>query len=231
MLVTVARRSGRSYDTGMSTQQEVPPSDPAESSPGSDARARVQLPRLRRWEMVVAGCAAFLVIAGVAVKGYHAVRGDDGADKSRRVAENRSGGTMTGHGLVDEGGSTQTFPWPVPQGQEPGEESSRSTVEVEDWSPVMLRSGFGFFVGFALGFVLKTFFRISSFIGGAALLLLFGLSYAGWIEVRWEVMQEHWDAWAGRLGDELGEFKAFVAGSVPTLGLGGFGFFTGVRKR
>ena len=52
-----------------------------------------------------------------------------------------------------------------------------------------------------------------------------------WIDVRWDVIQEQWNVWAEHLGSELREFKAFVAGSIPTVGLAGVGLYTGIRKR
>ena len=95
----------------------------------------------------------------------------------------------------------------------------------------MVRGGFGFFVGFAVGLVLRIFFRVSVIIIGLNLLMFFLFSYIGWLEVRWDTIEMQMSDWMVSLEGEFTEFKTFIAGSLPTVGLSGAGLFTGFRKR
>ncbi len=95
----------------------------------------------------------------------------------------------------------------------------------------MIKGGFGFLVGFAVGLALRMFLRLTTLVVGINLLILFALSYAGWLEVRWDEMEAQFDFWMGGLQEQLSQFKTFIAGSLPTIGLGGLGLFTGFRKR
>ena len=102
---------------------------------------------------------------------------------------------------------------------------------IEEWSPAMVRGGFGFFVGFAVGLVLRIFFRVSVVIIGLNLLMLFAFSYFGWLEVRWDTIEMQISEWMVAIEAEFSEFKTFIAGSLPTVGLSGAGLITGFRKR
>ena len=49
-------------------------------------------------------------------------------------------------------------------------------------------------------------------------LVLFGLEYAGLVEVKWNLISERYDDLAGWLGDEFSSFRSFVSGRIPVAG-------------
>lgn len=98
-----------------------------------------------------------------------------------------------------------------------------------DWSPFFLQGGFGFFLGFSIGTVLRTFFKVFAFGAGLLFLALFGLQYLG-VEVPWDRMQEFYDSIAGRLAEQADGFLAFLQGAVPATALSGAGLVAGLKK-
>lgn len=162
----------------------------------------------------------------------HRVDGAEGSDMSS--------------GFVGQGGDV-TFPFPVPglPGSTPapgegstgepadGEVASVSEAETvtDPWSPAIFRMGFSFFVGFAMAYALKAFAKVTVVSAGIFFLLLFGLQYAGLVEVRWTAMADRYDTIQAWLGAQLGGFQAFVTGYLPSAGAGiaglGLGF---IRK-
>ncbi len=182
---------------------------------GGAGRARLvtSLPRWKKVLLTIAGC---LVVGGFLLKGVSSMSGDDPV---------RPGGTggpsqMSGN-LVGPGSGTRP----------PSDTARVDERPASDWSPAMLRGGFGFFAGFSIGLALRTFFRLTAIVIGFNLGILLLMSYFGWVDVRWEVMETQFNEWTGRLGDEMSEFKSFVAGSLPTAGLSSLGLFTGFRRR
>lgn len=126
----------------------------------------------------------------------------------------------------------------APQAFVDGEWTPVSPEEIEaaeagerDLSPAFLRLGFGFFVGFCIGYALRAFFKISAIAIGVVLLAIFGLQYAGVLDMQWDVLEAHWNALVARVQEESESFFAFVTGSLPTAGLAGLGLVTGFRRR
>ena len=233
------------YDRSMATSIDPSPEHPSESR--ADGRSlvenqapdgRFRLANLRRSDRILGGCAAVLLVSGLLLQGYGAMRGaaPAGTESSRLIAENgRSGaGALTlqpGGALVDDRGARRQPAGSPPASTRVSAESPGSDDLVEKWSPAMIRGGFGFFVGFAVGLVLRIFFRVSIVVIGLNLLLLFGLSYMGWLEVHWETIEAQFDQWMLSLEQQFTQFKTFISGSLPTVGLSGAGLFTGFRKR
>ncbi len=220
---------------------DPPPQRPSESAVGGGVltereapAGRFRLANLRRSDRILGGCAAVLLVSGLLLQGYGAIRGaaPAGTERSRLIAGN-GGGTLTlqpGGALVDGRGARRV---PAESPPSPTQRSGDSGGDelVGKWSPAMIRGGFGFFVGFAVGLVLRIFFRVSIVVIGLNLLLLFGLSYMGWLEVHWETIEAQFDQWMLSLEQQFTQFKTFISGSLPTLGLSGVGLFTGFRKR
>lgn len=152
-------------------------------------------------------------------------------------------GSDMASGFVGQGGGV-TFPFPVPglpgstpttTGEPtPGEPTGAATAQqpvTDPWSPAIFRMGFSFFVGFAMAFALRTFAKVTLVSAGIFFLLLFGLQYAGLVEVKWTAMADRYDSSQAWLKAQLGGFQAFVTGYLPSAGAGlaglGLGF---IRK-
>ena len=70
----------------------------------------------------------------------------------------------------------------------------QQSVETGNWVALAAYMGFSFFVGFAIGFAVKTFLKIMFFLAGTILLILFVLQYNGMIEVNWAGFETVYDS-------------------------------------
>ena len=95
----------------------------------------------------------------------------------------------------------------------PGEQATAPA-----WSPAMFRVGFSFFVGFVIAYALRSFLKMALVAAGFMALLLFGLQYAGLIEVHWNAMERQYDAGSGWLHEQTRSFAAFIQGALPSGG-------------
>ena len=98
------------------------------------------------------------------------------------------------------------------------------------WAPAAFRLGFGFFVGFCMGYALRAFLRIALLGAGALLLLLFGLQYAGLIAVDWSAVEGVFTDAGSWLRANLEGLRAFVTGTLPSAAAGLGGALVGFRK-
>ncbi|MCC5785580.1 MAG: FUN14 domain-containing protein [Phycisphaerales bacterium] len=87
---------------------------------------------------------------------------------------------------------------------------------LDDYSPAIFRLGFAFFVGFALGYALKTFMKIVVIIAGVLLFTLLGLEHMEWISVNWDEVRGGYDSAAGWAQAQFASFGDFVKGAVPS---------------
>ncbi|MEQ8843418.1 MAG: FUN14 domain-containing protein [Phycisphaerales bacterium] len=147
-------------------------------------------------------------------------------------------------GFVGQGGDV-SFPFPVPglPGSTPTEGEGETAEgqptaamegqqEVTDpWSPAIFRMGFGFFVGFSMAYALKAFSKVTIVSAGIFFLLLFGLQYAGLVEVKWTAMADRYDTLQEWLKAQLGGFQAFVTGYVPSAGAALAGLALGFMRK
>lgn len=99
------------------------------------------------------------------------------------------------------------------------------------WSPAFLKMGFGFFVGFAVGFTLRTFLKLAVFAFGLLFLALFAMSSAELITVEWERIGDVFGGWFERVGEQMKGLQTLITGALPATGLGTFGLYAGLRKR
>ncbi len=116
---------------------------------------------------------------------------------------------------------------PGEQTQPPVPESDRA---LDRWSPTLFRMGFGFFVGFAIAFALRSFVKISLVAIGLGLLLLLFLQWQGLIDVDWEQAGEHWDTFTAWASEQTRSFTAFVSGYFPSAAASLGGFVVGFRR-
>lgn len=98
-----------------------------------------------------------------------------------------------------------------------------------DWSPFFLQGGFGFFLGFSIGLVLRTFFKLFAFGAGLFFLALIGLQYAG-VDIPWDSLRDTYDALAGRVAEHADGIYAFVQGVIPATVFSGAGLVAGFKR-
>lgn len=175
-----------------------------------------------RWKKVLLTAAVFLVLAGLGLRGFEAVRSDG-----------PSGGNLASdHKNVDTGPGNTFLPGvdvkvEKPEGEPPPAEEP---ADVSKWSPVLMKGGAGFLVGFCIGFALRTFARLSAVVVGLVLLALFGLSQGGLITVDWAAIETSFQNVVATIQKETTGLGSFIAGSLPVAGMAGAGIFTGIKK-
>gem|GEM_PF-79296 len=100
-----------------------------------------------------------------------------------------------------------------------GSAPDSTAPEDDTLSPAVFRMGFSFFVGFAIGFATRTFVKFTLFGIGMFFLLLFGLQYAGIIEVKWALLEARYHEAGSWIGGQLSGFRAFITGYLPSAAL------------
>ncbi|MFI4896220.1 MAG: FUN14 domain-containing protein [Phycisphaerales bacterium JB059] len=153
-----------------------------------------------------------LMIGGVAL----GVMGG-GAEASPGVSAGDSSGLVNSFGASD--GSA-----PAPAEDAGGEDW------MNEWSPTIFRLGFSFFVGFAVAYAVRTFIKLSVVAAGFVLLLLFGLQYAGIIEVHWGRVADHYDSFGSWFSAQFKSLSAFIGGELPSAASVTAGLVLGFRR-
>ncbi len=121
-----------------------------------------------------------------------------------------------------------------PRGEEPAAPATPGEPSVEGlaaWSPAVFRLGFGFFAGFCMAYALRAFMKVTLTVIGVGLLGLFGLQYAGLIDVNWGAMEGVYNAATAWLSEQTESFTRFVSGYLPTAASGAAGFLAGFTTR
>jgi len=192
---------------------------------GVQKKGRRPLPR---WKKCMLAMAAALVVVGVGLRVATALQEDGGRNvvQDPRTGDDTSVETADLRwSLVDSGDRT---PPVSPRTQETASEGASTLGE---WSPSLVKGGFGFFLGFCVGYALRTFFRIGAVVIGLVLMVFLGLSYAGVLPpLDWAAIEEPFNRLAESVGEQASGFKTFLAGNLPSAGLSGLGVFTGVKK-
>ena len=156
------------------------------------------------WKKLLLVGAALFVIAGLVL------RFSGGADAQPSAAGDGAYSTS-----LSAGGDSAAF--------------SDSSAGASDWSPFFLQGGFGFFLGFSIGLVLRTFFKLFAFGAGLIFLALIGLQYAG-VNIPWDSLRESYDAIAGRVADNADGIYAFIQGAIPATAFSGTGLVAGFKR-
>jgi len=112
-----------------------------------------------------------------------------------------------------------------------GDAAPAEPSALEAWSPAVFRLGFSFFVGFCIAYALRAFLKIALIGAGVILLALFGLQYAGVIDVDWAGMERHYDAAMNWVKAQATSFHDFVTGYLPSSASAAGGLFMGFRRR
>lgn len=206
-------------------------------------------PILPRWKIVLLMMAGLLVVSGLCLNTAAFFFSENGTAEENtlaRVSLDSNGGDSSGlrTGLTaDTTGASTTDLLPRPPGgvtttrNPPSSRSSRHNPGnehegmLENWSPTLVKGGLSFFVGFCLGYALRSFVKITALVFGLVFLAIFGLAYVGALHVDWSWFRELYQTAMATLHEEASEFGTFVQGSFPAAGIGGLGLFTGFKKK
>lgn len=189
----------------------------ARSEEGGAEASHERSPRwIAPWKRVLLALAALSVVGGLALSA-----GSKGGAPAERGAPPPAAGA---------GALTTSL---LPQGETPpggGAPSESAEPAGDDWSPLFVKGGFGFFAGFCIGYALRAFFKVSAIVAGVVLLALFGLQQLGAVQIEWDVLSDLYERAATAVSGELESLHAAVTGSLPAAGLAGFGLFAGFKR-
>lgn len=162
-----------------------------------------------------------------------------GAQDSEPQAGDMASGFVGGGGDVRwpfpvpglPGGQPESVPESGQGGGQPAAVEPEPAPVADPWSPAIFRMGFGFFVGFAMAYALRSFVKVTIVSAGVFFLLLFGLQYAGLVEVKWAAMADRYDSLQEWLLAQVGGFQAFVTGYLPSAGAALAGLGLGFMRK
>lgn len=109
-------------------------------------------------------------------------------------------------------------------------QAAEQAVETSNWVALAMYMGFSFFVGFAIGFAVKTFLKFAFFAAGTIFLVLFVLQYNGMINVNWESFENAYNGLIAWVTPHLGGLKNFITANLSSAAMAGLGLFFGVRR-
>lgn len=187
-------------------------------SPGAPRRP------LPRWKKALIGFSAVALVLGAGLHGYSYLRG-----ATRGVGPAVSSNPSQGDGglttsLVEGGPST-------PSGGPRDSADAEAAPASDTYAPFFLNGGLSFFVGFCMGYAVRTFFKVSALFVGVAALIFFGLQYTGLIPgIDWHALEGRFQDFTATVGRQLGNFQAFVQGHLPSSAAATAGAFTGWKK-
>lgn len=175
--------------------------------------------RRRRDKRLIAVAVAFILVgASLHFTTPAAEPAGGGSTQSTLTSRGVAPDSLVGTGLRSGSGS-------VGEGDVPSAESG-----IHSWSPFFMKGGFSFIIGFAVGYAVRTFLKMSLLITGVVALAVFGLSYAGLVDVDWSTISGLFDDAMARVRAEAGHFKTFVTGSLPSASLAAVGLLLGFRR-
>lgn len=167
---------------------------------------------LAAWQIVVLVLAVLVMGAGLAI----GIFGSGGGPAATAPPGGTPSGVVSGLAPVEGGG---------------GATAATEEGGGVNWSPVVFRLGFSAFVGFAVGYALRSFLRLSLFALGFFFLMLLGLQYAQIIEIQWGAMEVRYNEATTWIGAQTQGFMGFVTGQLPAAGLGAAGLFVGLKRK
>lgn len=189
---------------------------------------RKPLPKWKK-SLLVLSVAAFVAGGSLHAFSYFKHRNDPPAkqlssDPSKAGAKSAFG---VENSLVDGG----TRPTGTGDSGSSSIDSADSSSATDSLAPFFMNGGLSFFVGFCMGYAIRTFFKITAFAIGTAALLFFALSYFHVIPTMdlsgWE---DKFHSLMASLTHQFGNFRAFVEGHLPSSTAATAGIFTGWKK-
>jgi len=105
------------------------------------------------------------------------------------------------------------------------------SIQTGNWIALFTYMGFSFFAGFVIGFATRTFLKFVFFVSGTILILLFGLQYAGMIDVKWENFENVYNNLIAWISPHLGGLKNFVTANLSSATMAAVGLYWGFRRK
>lgn len=99
------------------------------------------------------------------------------------------------------------------------------------WSPTIFALGFSFFVGFAMAYALRMFLRLALIGAGFFFMLMFGLQYAGLVEVKWAAMESRYDSLTSHLNEDAHSVTDYITAYLPSAASASAGLIAGFWRR
>ncbi|MCB9841045.1 MAG: hypothetical protein H6809_05290 [Phycisphaeraceae bacterium] len=197
------------------------------------------------WQWALLAVSVVLMLGGGAAWAYSAftkhdagpvASGNEPPSDGNGTTGSGTGGSSLGDGLTSGfapggpalPGTTGSTGSQTAGGEAGGEAEDRP---IDLYSPAVFRLGFSFFAGFAMAYALRQFVKITIATLGVVLLGLFGLQYAGLIQVDWGLLEGKFDAAAAFLREQTESFTAFVRGYLPSSASAATGAFLGFRRK
>ena len=106
-----------------------------------------------------------------------------------------------------------------------------ATAAVDVWSLGALRLSFSFFVGLAVAPFLRALMRATLIGAGFLIMGLLVLQYAGFIDVKWDVVEARYETFGAWAADQFQSFKVFATGYLPSVGGAMAGAVLGFKRR
>lgn len=192
-------------------------SKPRVEKPDLKPREHKPRRRLRPWQKVLAVLSVVIALGGVGLMVYAASTRPEPA--ATTAGQPGSSNLVRGFGPTGE-------PAPDSASSEP----TQTDRLIDSTSGAIFRLGFGFFAGFAVGYAMRMFVRITLTAAGIAILGLAGLQYAGVIDVDWEKISGGFDTFGAWFTEQTRGLAGFITGYLPTFGAGLAGAFVGFRR-
>jgi uncharacterized membrane protein (Fun14 family) len=167
----------------------------------------------RPWQLPSVLCAIVVTILGLAAWIYAVVT----APQVDRSGTNGSG--------VPGGASALVEARAAPDG---GVEPEPRTIDTA--APAIFRFGLSFLAGFALGFVLKKFIKISLLVGAVLAAAIWGLQASGLFTLPWDQIHTHISDSLSWMKGQAEGFKEFITGYLPSSMAAAAGVFIGLWR-
>lgn len=110
-------------------------------------------------------------------------------------------------------------------------EAVATKVHTLQGSPALFRFGISYIAGFALGYGLRRFVKLTLLLSVVAFVALFFLRKSGWLDLDWSVVEDHLSDSFAWLRGQAEALKVFATGYVPSAVAAGVGLFLGARWR
>ena len=187
-------------------EPELPIADPLPPPGRAEPDAKAEREPYPRWKKLIIAAAAALLLSGLLLR-LVAIPVDDQATSLAMPT--------TATSLVE------------------GDAGSETTVEqgTSPWSSALMLLGFSFFVGFAMGTVLRMFLRLAIVFVGLVFLVLVGLPQHALVTVNRDALDLMFQSLSERVGADFEQFRTMMTGRLPQAGLGALGLFTGFKRR
>ena len=219
---------------------------PTESEAGIDPSSRQLVPSpvlraglgLPRWKIGLLSVAFCVGVAGMALHPEpSASRGHartvenpsalqsaaDSATVGESTETNKMSAAQPAGGFADVSG--------FPADETDAAAASPLRERLGDLSPLLTKLGFSFVVGFAVGYVLLFFVRAAALLAGLVLAALFGLQYAGVVQVNWPSIETNYESALGWLLPRFDALRTFLLENLSSSGSAALGMVSGLMRR